>query len=220
MSEYKPNTSADVLHAKLRQRIWEGSFLPGDRVSIRALAQEEGVSVIPVRDAVRRLVAEGALCFADSRTIEVPRLSLPNHRDILFARMQLEPETARRAFAALSQNDLDTLVGHDTAVNRAIEAGDLDAYMTANFDFHFHIYRKADAPALFRLIEILWLQSGPSMRYIAGQYRAQEMAADFHKEATDALTRRDCDGFVAALRSDIAQGMDFIRNAEAAGDRL
>lgn len=215
MSEFKPNTAADVLHAKISQQIWEGRFLPGDRVSIRAIALDEGVSVIPVRDAVRRLVAEGALCFVDSRTIEVPKLSLPNHQDILFARMQLEPETAGRAFGSLSQTDLDTLVAHDMAVNQAIEDGDVDAYMTANFDFHFHIYRRAKAPTLLRLIEILWLQSGPSMRFIAGQYRANDTAQDFHKEATDALTRRDPNGFVAALRSDIAQGMEYIRNADA-----
>jgi DNA-binding GntR family transcriptional regulator len=214
MNDFTPNTAADVLHSKIRQRIWEGRFLPGDRVSIRAIAQDEQMSVIPVRDAVRRLVAEGALCFIDSRTIEVPKLSLSNHRDILFARIQLEPETGRRAFANLSQNDLDALIGHDMAVNRAIQHDDLDAYMTANFEFHFHIYRKAEAPALFRLIEILWLQFGPSMRFIAGQYRSHETAVDFHKDITDALTRRDCDGFVAALRNDIAQGMDYIRKAE------
>lgn len=216
MSDYTPDTAADVLHAKLRQQIWEGQFLPGDRVSIRAIAQEAGISVIPVRDAVRRLVAEGALCFIDSRTIEVPKLSLANHSDVLFARMQIEPEAARRAFAALSQQDLDQLIAHDMAVNRAIAGKDLNAYMKANFDFHFHIYRKAQAPALMRLIEILWLQSGPSMRFIAGQYGAQTMAPDYHKEATDALTRRDGTAFVTALRDDIAQGMEFIRNTDLA----
>ncbi|HEY0212143.1 MAG TPA: GntR family transcriptional regulator [Paenirhodobacter sp.] len=214
MGDYQPDTVADVLHANLRTQIWEGDFLPGDRVSIRALAQSSGLSVIPVRDAVRRLVAEGALCFIDSRTIEVPKLSYANHRDVLFARLQLEPETARRAFANLTQSDLNTLIDHDMAVNTAIGSNDLSRYMQANFNFHFHIYRKAETPVLLRLIEILWLQSGPSMRFIAGQYGAQTVVADYHKETTDALARRDCDGFVHALRADIAQGMDFILRAE------
>ncbi|WP_045392983.1 GntR family transcriptional regulator [Falsirhodobacter sp. alg1] len=216
MSDFKPDTVADVLHAKIRQKIWEGRYLPGDRVSIRAIALEEQISVIPVRDAVRRLVAEGALCFVDSRTIEVPKLSLRNHRDVLFARIQLEPEIGCRAFANLSHDDLADLIGHDMRVNAAIRQEDLDAYMTANFAFHFHIYRKADAPALLRLVEILWLQSGPSMRFIAGQYRSNEAAPDFHKEMTDALAVQDCEAFVASLKNDIAQGMDYIRRAENA----
>ncbi|WP_370686397.1 GntR family transcriptional regulator [Allorhizobium borbori] len=214
LSNYEPTTGADSLHATLRQQIWEGAFLPGDRVSIRGLAQSSGMSVIPVRDAVRRLVAEGALCFIDSRTIEVPKLSLANHRDVLFARMQLEPEAGKRAFGQLTQTDLEQLIAYDMAVNEAIAMNDVNAYMRSNFAFHFHIYRKADAPVLLRLIEILWLQSGPSMRFIAGQYGAQTVTVDHHKEATDALTRRDRESFVSALREDIAQGMEFIRNAE------
>lgn len=215
-ADYEPETVADQMHKRLCTQIWEGEFLPGDRVSIRALAQKSGLSVIPSRDAVRRLVAEGALRFADSRTIEVPRLSLPNHRDVLFARMQIEPETALRAFEQMTQHDVDMLVSHDREVDAAIAAGDPRRYMRANFAFHFHIYRKAGAPTLMRLIEILWLQYGPSMRFIVDQYGSDPLASDHHREATDALIRRDRVGFATALRSDIAQGMEFIRKAEAA----
>ncbi|GLK83805.1 GntR family transcriptional regulator [Ancylobacter defluvii] len=212
--EYQPDTVADALHRDLRSRIWEGEFMPGDRVSIRAVAQEHGLSVIPVRDAVRRLVAEGALRFADSRTIEVPRLSLTNHRDVVFARMQIEPEAARRAFEHLTQADLNELVRHDMRVNTAIETDDRRLYMKSNFDFHFLIYRRANAPTLMRIIEMLWLQSGPSMRYISSQYGSAAFAIDYHRAATDALAARDGEGFVAAIRSDIGQGMEYILRAE------
>lgn len=214
MSDYEPETAADLIHQELRAQILVGNFLPGDRVSIRALAQSRGSSVIPVRDAVRRLVAEGALCFIDSRTIEVPRLNLINHRDVLFSRVKLEPELAFRAFDRLSQRDLDALLTLDQAVNTAIATGDLALYMRSNFDFHFRIYRHAEAPTLLRLVELLWLQYGPSMRYIATQYGAQDLADDFHRAATDALTHRRRDAFVAAIEADIAQGMELILAAE------
>lgn len=213
---YEPDTVADLLHRQLRQEIWEGAFMPGDRVSIRALALKQGVSVIPVRDAVRRLVAEGALRFADSRTIEVPRLSLANHRDVVFARLQIEPEAARRAFDHLTGEDSAALVELDAAVNAAIASEDLSLYMKSNFAFHFLIYRRAGAPTLMRLIEMLWLQYGPSMRVIAGQYGASALVVDYHRRATDALAAGDRDAFAAAIRDDVAQGMDFIRLAEKA----
>lgn len=210
MSTYEPDTVADVLHVNLRARIWEGDWLPGARVSIRALAQSAGLSVIPVRDAVRRLVAEGGLVFADSRTIEVPRLTPENHAEVMFARAQIEPELAARAYRHMTNQDLEQLLTLDAEVNSAITDGDLARYMKANFDFHFHIYRKAQSPVLMRLVEILWLQSGPSMRYVAGQYGAQTGVVDHHKGMTDAIERRDADGFIAALREDVSQGMDFI----------
>ena len=219
MSAYQPDTVADLIHDQLRQQIWGGALLPGDRVSIRALAQQRGVSVIPVRDAVRRLVAEGALCFVDSRTIEVPRMSLANHRDVLFARSQLEPELARMAFGALTQADLDFMIETDTVMDRAIDDDDIQLYMRTNFDFHFRIYRKAESPTLLRLAETLWLQYGPSMRYIAREYGAEPVAIDYHKHAIAALAQRDKDAFVAALRSDVTQGMDFIRKAGLGTER-
>ncbi|RLL63622.1 GntR family transcriptional regulator [Paenirhodobacter hankyongi] len=213
MSNYQPDTVADMVHGELRQQIWGGAFLPGDRVSIRALALERGLSVIPVRDAVRRLVAEGALCFVDSRTIEVPQLNLANHRDVLFARSQLEPELARMAFAMLDQTDLEFLVAIDAAMDAAIAAQDIPRYMQTNFEFHFRIYRKAGSPTLLRLVEALWLQYGPSMRYIAAQYGTDPGTVDHHKSVVAALERRDGAAFVQAVHDDIAQGMAFISRA-------
>lgn len=213
MSNYQPDTVADMVHGELRQQIWGGAFLPSDRVSIRALALERGLSVIPVRDAVRRLIAEGGLAFVDSRTIEVPRLTSANHSEVSLARDRLEPELAARAYPHLTNDDLRQLLDLDRQVNAAIASHDLARYMKANFDFHFHIYRKAQAPVLMRLVEILWLQSGPSMRYVAGVYGAQAVVLDHHKEMTDMLAQRDLAGFIKALRDDVAQGMDFILEA-------
>ncbi|MDS9470030.1 GntR family transcriptional regulator [Paracoccus sp. MBLB3053] len=214
VDNYVPDTAADQLHHALSRKLCEGEFMPGERVSIRAIATQHDLSVIPVRDAIRRLVAEGGLRFADSRTIEVPKLSMANHRDVLFARIQLEPEAAARAFDHLTQADLKELVRLDGNVNAAIREGDLKLYMKSNYDFHFLIYRRSGAPTLLRLIEILWLQYGPSMRLISGQYDASALADDYHRHATDALARQDCEGFVQAIRADITQGMEFIRTAD------
>nr|WP_281352109.1 GntR family transcriptional regulator [Paracoccus aestuariivivens] len=202
------------MHQVLSRKLCEGEFMPGERVSIRAIATQHELSVIPVRDAIRRLVAEGGLRFADSRTIEVPKLSMANHRDVLFSRIQLEPEAAARAFDNLTQADLKELVRLDGHVNAAIRDGDLTLYMKSNFAFHFLIYRRSGAPTILRLIEILWLQYGPSMRLISGQYGASALADDYHRHATDALSRQDCEGFVRAIRADITQGMEFIRVAD------
>lgn len=206
-AEYQPTTTSDILHAKMRQQLCEGEFEPGQRISIRALAQASGTSVMPVRDAVRRLVAEGALHFVDSRTIEVPGLDIQNHRDVLFARIQLEGETAERAFDHLTQGDLRKLREIDASVNAAIRDNDLALYMKGNRAFHFHIYERSDAPILLHLIGILWMRYGPSMRFICSKFGASSIAVDFHWEVTDALAAGDKERFVKAMRSDIEQGM-------------
>lgn len=184
--------------------------MPGETLSIRRLSQEYGTSVIPARDAIRSLVAEGALEFADSRKIIVPVLNNERFQDILFARKTLEGEAAYRAFPHLSREDLQTLRKIDECVDRAIRENDPALYMKNNYRFHFSIYRSSNSPIILHLIEILWMQYGPSMRFICARWGASSMAQDYHRTATDALERGDRGAFRDAVEADIEQGMKII----------
>lgn len=208
--EYEATTASESIFGRLRQKLCEGSFEPGERISIRALALAEGKSIMPARDAVRQLVATGALQFIDSRSIIVPTLTPESHQDILNARMYLEGEIAKKAFLQLTQGDLMRLRSFDEAINNAIVEKDVSSYMRNNHAFHFLIYNKGMSPVLLNLIEILWMRYGPSMRYISEKYGDTNLADDFHREITDALGAGDAERFVAAIRADIKQGMDFI----------
>lgn len=203
-------TTADELHRRLRVRICAGDFMPGQTISIRRLAEEYGTSVIPARDAVRWLVAEGALEFADRRRIIVPAPDAARYRDILFARRALETEAAARAFPAIGPTERAELAAIDAAIDRALAAADFTGYMTGNYRFHFAIYRRARAPVLLHLIELLWLQFGPSMRFICSRLGTHRLAQDFHREALAALAAGDADAFRAAIGADIAQGIELL----------
>lgn len=210
---FAPQTVADHLHRALQFRIREGDFVPGEVLSIRRLAQEYGTSIIPARDAVRSLVAEGALQFADSRKIIIPKLDARRYHDILFARKTLEGEAAERAFHSLSAADTQTLGEIDGAIDRAIRAGDFRRYMKGNHDFHFFIYRHCGSTTILRLIEMLWLQYGPGMRFICDRLGTASIDQDYHNAALQALARGDRSGFRAAIEADIDQGMGIILEA-------
>ena len=210
---YSPKTVSDDLHRRLRARICEGDFMPGEILSIRRLAQEYGTSVIPARDAIRSLVAEGALEFADSRKIIVPALSNDRFHDVLFARKTLETEAAYRAYPNISREDILALKNIDADVDRSISNNDPTLYMKSNYKFHFYIYKLSKSPVLLHLIEILWLQYGPSMRFICSRWGASSLAQDYHRAATSALERGDRAGFRDAIEADIEQGMGIILDA-------
>jgi DNA-binding GntR family transcriptional regulator len=210
---FSPQTVADELHRQLRSRICEGDFVPGEVLSIRRLAQEYGTSIIPARDAIRSLVAEGALQFADSRKIIVPRLDSDRFNEVLFARKTLEGEAAERAFPKMTPQAVEELSKIDAEIDRAIGGGDFPLYMKGNHDFHFYIYRRSDSPTILHLIEMLWLQYGPSMRFICDRLGAASMGQDYHRAALQALRSGDRPGFRAAIESDIDQGMGMIRDA-------
>ena len=207
---FSPKTVAVELHKKLSLRMCEGQFIPGETISIRGFAKEYGTSVMPAREAVRWLVAEGALEFTDSRKIIVPNLTNSRYSDILFLRKSLEGEISERAFPNISAKDIDHLKTIDGLIDRAIETNDLNLYMKNNYKFHFYIYKLGNSSIILHLIELLWLQYGPSMRFICSRWGASASDLDHHRSVTAALDRGDCPAFRAAIEADIEQGIKLI----------
>ncbi len=204
---FSPDTASTRLHRALRVRLCEGDFTPGEVISIRRIAAEYGTSAMPAREAVRWLVTEGALVFSDSRKIIVPELSRDRFHEVLYARKNLEAEVSRQAFANIATADIDALERIDARINAAIAQGDLVSYMRGNYQFHFHIYGLSHSRVLLPLVEILWLQYGPSMRYICTRWGASSIADDHHREVTQALRHGDREAFCRAIAADIEQGM-------------
>nr|WP_297459956.1 GntR family transcriptional regulator [uncultured Halomonas sp.] len=204
---FSPDTASTRLHRALRVRLCEGDFTPGEVISIRRIAAEYGTSAMPAREAVRWLVTEGALMFSDSRKIIVPELSRERFHEVLYARKNLETEISRQAFANIGFDDIDELERIDERINVAIAESDLVSYMRGNYRFHFHIYRLSRSRVLLPLVEILWLQYGPSMRYICTRWGASSIADDHHRAVTQALRRSNREAFCQAIAADIEQGM-------------
>ena len=202
-----------VLHAsiyeELRRRLITGKIMPGVGLSTRGLALEMGVSQMPVRDALSRLAAEGAVEIRSKRRIEVPPMSEARFEDLLACRLLLEPESAVRALPHVTPAILKRLREIDGALDRAMEQGDVIAYMESNFAFHFTLYRSHAGHTLNRLIETLWLQFGPFMRVVYGRFGTANLE-DQHRRALDALEAGDADALRSAIASDIADGMGLI----------
>jgi DNA-binding GntR family transcriptional regulator len=210
----EPDTTPEpMLHASiyetLRRRMITGKIIPGVGLSTRGLALEMGVSQMPVRDALSRLAAEGAVAIRSKRKIEVPAMSAERFTDLLDCRLLLEPEAAALALPHITPARLKHLREIDAALDAAMENGDVIAYMECNFEFHFNLYRANDRPTLNRLIEALWLQFGPFMRVVYGRYGTANLV-DQHRIALDAIAANDAGALRRAIASDIADGMGLI----------
>lgn len=202
-----------AIYAELRERLVTGRMAPGHELSTRTLAQELGVSQTPVRDALSRLAAEGALEIRAKRRVRVPAMTAERFDDLLRCRLLLEPEAAARALPHIDAARLAKLREADAAIDSAIMAGDDDAYMTNNHAFHFALYRSQDGRTMTQLIETLWLQFGPFMRVVYTQLPTK-LVNDRHQEAIAAIVAKDAAALRAAIAADISEGMQLVgRNA-------
>jgi len=192
----------EQVYEELRYRLITGKIAPGVGISTRGLAQQMGVSQMPVRDALSRIAAEGAVEIRSKRAVMVPRMTLDRFAEIMGLRRLLEPVAAEAALPFITADLLRAIRAADEATNAALRDGDVNAYMESNFRFHSLIYRAAPAPTTNRMIESLWMQFGPFMRVVYGRYGTAAME-DHHQQATQAIAKGDVQGLMAAVLGDI-----------------
>ncbi|MES2143901.1 MAG: GntR family transcriptional regulator, partial [Pseudomonadota bacterium] len=137
--------SHEVTYARLRDMILFGHLAPGAPVTIQGLIGDLGAGMTPVREAIRRLTAEGALLPQGNRRVAVPQLTSALLDQVAFARLTIEPRLAELAAGNLTPGLIDRLQAIDNAVDRAIRSGNIPAYLEANHAFHFALYEASDA---------------------------------------------------------------------------
>ena len=209
--------SHEVTYARLRDMILYGHLAPGAPVTIQGLIGDLGAGMTPVREAIRRLTAEGALLPQGNRRVAVPQMTALTLDQVAFARLTIEPKLAQMAAGHLTAALIERLQGLDNAVDRAIRQGDIPAYLAANHAFHFALYEASGAAVLVDMAQSLWLRFGPSLRVVCARYGSSALP-DRHLEALAAMRAGDPAALAAAVERDIAQGVDQVRLAIAEGE--
>ena len=201
----KPATSTqqDSTYQCIRQWLSIGRFLPGERLKIRQVAAELGVGVMPVRAALQRLAAEGALVNSPNCGVAVPRLSRAAFDDVLQVRLLVEGEAAERGTLRLSDAERGRLVALSDAMRVAVDAADAKDYLGANEDFHRLLYAAAGSPTLMSPIETVWLKVGPISNQLFDEPDAVPLLNDAHEDAVAALMRRDGAAVRRAIERDL-----------------
>jgi DNA-binding GntR family transcriptional regulator len=204
----RQETVQDQVYQTLRTAIIAGRFKPGQRMTIRSLAQELGTSAMPVRDAVGRLSNERALEVLRNRAIVVPLMTVDKLRELTTIRIEVEGLAAEHAAAGITPQELRQLRKISDAFLAAGRDGDLTRYMAKNQEFHFSIYRAAGMPLLTRIIESLWLQFGPTLHALLTRYALSEYDTSHHDAALAALAAGDGPAARAAIAGDLRDAAD------------
>src|SRR5471030_616438 len=149
------------VYDSLRDALTAGRFVPGQKLSFRFIAGTLGVSLTPVREAIRRLVAEGALEMRPSRSVRVPLMTKDKLLELRDIRMALEGLATEKAAALATPAQIARLrrIASDLLAVRC--RGDTSADRQKIREFHFAVYAIAGRPTLLQLIEGLWLRTGP-----------------------------------------------------------
>jgi len=208
-------TLGDRAYRQIADLLIAGRLAPGERMSLRSTAEALGVSMMPIREAVTRLVADNALEVAPNRAVRVPIMSATRFLDLTAARIVVEGHAAARAATLRDEDDLARIRALDEAFRKETQKRkpDLAAAVAHNQALHFAVYEAARSPQLAEMIRSLWLKAGPviNLDLRANPDRLKHTrAVIFHADLVDALIQSDSARARAAVEQDIQGAADFI----------
>ncbi len=199
----------DRVFRALRAQIMHGELAPGEALTLRGIGKRFDVSMTPAREAVRRLVAEGALTLSSSGRVSTPALGAERIEELAQIRALLEPEMASRALPRAHNALIERLQTINGTIAEVVAKQDAVGYIRANLEFHRTLYLRAQAPAMLAMVETIWLQLGPTMRKLYGRLNRTEVPYH-HRLIVAALRAGDEPGLRLAVRTDVTQGLRLL----------
>jgi DNA-binding GntR family transcriptional regulator len=190
----KAETLVDVIGDRLRADILRGTIRPGERIVVADIERRFEVSHIPIREALRRLEAEGLVESRPRRGTVVTGLALDELADLYELRRLLEGELAARATAKRTPSQLAELLTAHAELEVAETAADPDAagFWAAHREFHWSILAPAATPWVRRVLDQLWQGAERYVRLqVSAHFNRVEESVAQHRELAEACKRGD-----------------------------
>lgn len=196
----------EEVYRRLRRLIFDRG-LETEALKVRQLADEFGVSPMPVREALRRLEADGLVIFTPNRSIVLSKPSLKEVEGIFEVRLRLEPFAGYRAASRISTEDLRRL---DRLRSELDDFSDGNRWRANNAEFHRTIVKACGIPKLVAIIDNLWLSVEPYRQYYISNHRLLEAAQAHHGEIAKSLRDKDGRAVQKVLEKHLISTLDAI----------
>jgi DNA-binding GntR family transcriptional regulator len=208
---------AEAALAELRDSILSGELPPGAPLRLEELAERLGMSISPVREAVRRLESLGLAIHVPHRGARVSELALDDLRDTYEVRLVLEPLAVSKAAARFTDRDAETARRHLTEYGLARERSELLQARTVHTAFHFTLYAAAGSEWLLRLIRPAW-ENCERYRAISLQSSGIRAVEREHERILDACIRRQPDRAAAELTGHLSATANLVAHEMGSDD--
>lgn len=196
--------ASDRVYAELLGRISGGEFAAGERLFEQALAQDLGVSRTPVRDALKRLAAEGLVDTAPHKGAQVVSFTAEDTAELYELRAQFEPVACRLAVPRLGEEDLAELEELDRRMQEIVAQGRDPAELTAlNNAFHAVFVERCGNRHLAIALQALFRPAIVTRTFSQYAPRSLERSMQAHQQLVEAAQARDGEWAEAVMRSHI-----------------
>ena len=207
----------DRIASELRERIFRGELAGGLPLRQEQIAEEFGVSRIPVREALSRLEAEGLVVRSHNRGCTVATLSFADLLESVEIRKALECAALRLPVPKLTARDAARA---EEILARYARATRPDEWTELNLEFHLTLYRPSGMPRILRMIEEIVRGTNRYLRVYISSVAGRDVPMEEHRAILDAAKEGDTKRAVRLLESHIERTRRMLAdNAAAASTR-
>jgi DNA-binding GntR family transcriptional regulator len=210
MTDLIDNSAFAEAYRYLQERIRDGRLKSGARIKADEIAQQLGLSRMPVREAIRQLDSEGLVTIRPNRGAVVTTLDPEDVLELFQMRSVLEGLAVRRAVERFDDDAFDELELRFNRLERA--RGDLDQWIQKHNDFHDVICVRSGGQRLFAQVQRLRTAIEPYLRIILVQSEMERAIAE-HRELIEIIRRRDPEAAEAVMRDHILSTRYDLMNA-------
>jgi len=213
LADEEPLSRVDWVFSRLRRAIVNGEFEPGAPLRHGELSQVFGVSLIPIREAIRKLEMEKLVESAPNRGAWVAPITAEEVHDVYSVRILLETQALRRSMPRLGEPEVERM-RELYAKMRALGRRDDERYPDLHRELHFALYENCDSSWLLHMIEVLWSHTERHRRLASRIVEfATDLASDLHGHIIDHVATGDVESAVASLERDLSRISDLVASA-------
>ena len=147
---------SELAYQSIRERILDGTYPSGHRLVLGQVASELRVSPVPVREAIRRLEAEGLVQVRRNAGAQVASVDATEYRQVIEVLALLEASATAMAAASIGEDDLARARELNEQMRSCVDRERLDQFLVANRAFHELLWRPCPNPHLARFIDREW----------------------------------------------------------------
>jgi DNA-binding GntR family transcriptional regulator len=207
----RPPTTQEAVLAELRRLIARGEIRPGAQIVQDSLADELGVSRVPLREALKMLEGEGLVTYRPHHGYFVTELSLADLLEVYRIRELLETEAVTTGLPLMTDEDVERLAEAEEEVRGASTASDVAAMAQTNRRFHFALIEGCSRPRLIRLIEVLWDSTEVYRAVYFADAVNRDRILDEHRALVDAVGARDLAAVLRVLDEHRRHAIEALR---------
>jgi DNA-binding GntR family transcriptional regulator len=200
LNKISTTTLRELVYDQLRRKIISAEILPGQVVTLQGLADQLGVSLMPIREALWQLQSEQVIVIESNKRIHVNTLTPREMEEFLRIRLVLESMAAEAACELRMDHAIPKVKRFLDAME--VNIADPKKHMIANSQFHLGIYAHAESPILLRIIEWIWARIGPYL-VISSKEEGNRDALRWHRGMFEAFAEKDKKRMRECLRGDL-----------------